>query len=320
MADEFETIAKLLRPLTRGAPEALDLLDDAAVLPSRPGFDLVLTKDALVEGVHFLPTDPLDTVARKLLRTNLSDLAAKGAQPFGYLLATAWRQSDGWEAREAFARGLAHDGELFDLRLLGGDTVSTSGPLVVSATLLGWVSSGAMVRRAGARAGDLIVVTGHIGDGWLSLQAALGRLPDPTGALLTRYRLPEPRLSLRRALGLAHACADISDGLLADVGHVAKASGLKAVVDLQRIPRSHDGGLWSDGKAERLMTLAAGGDDYELVCAVAPDDLQAFGALAGDVPITVVGRFEVGDGVEARSFDQVVQIARAGWSHGAHEA
>lgn len=316
MADEFETIAKLLRPLTRGAPEALDLLDDAAVLPSRPGFDLVLTKDALVEGVHFLPTDPLNMVARKLLRTNLSDLAAKGAEPFGYLLATVWRESDGWEAREAFARGLAEDGELFDLRLLGGDTVSTSGPLVVSATLLGWVSSGCMIRRDGAKAGDLIVVTGHIGDGWLSLQGALGHMADPEGGLLARYRLPEPRVRMREAMALANAAADVSDGLLADLGHVAKASGLRAVVDLQRIPLSIMGGLWSQGAADKLMNLAAGGDDYELVCAVPPEHLAAFADLAGNIPVTVVGNFEAGKGVEARFFDDVVPIGRAGWRHG----
>lgn len=315
MADEFETIAKLLRPLTRGAPEALDLLDDAAVLPSRPGFDLVLTKDALVEGVHFLPTDPLDTVARKLLRTNLSDLAAKGAEPFGYLLATAWRQSDGWEAREAFARGLAEDGELFDLRLLGGDTVSTAGPLVVSATLLGWVSSGCMIQRKGAKAGDLMVVTGHIGDGWLSLQAALGLVGDPQGELLARYRLPQPRLGMRRALALANAAADVSDGLLADVGHLARAGDLKAVVDLQRIPRSLIGDIWSEGKADKLLKLATGGDDYELVCAVAPEHLHAFGDLTGDTPFAVVGHFEAGEGVEARFFDEIVPVDHAGWRH-----
>jgi thiamine-monophosphate kinase len=319
MPDEFETIAKLLRPLTRGAPEALDLLDDAAVLPSRPGFDLVLTKDAMVEGVHFLPTDPLDLVARKLLRTNLSDLAAKGAEPFGYLLAAAWRRSDGWDERAAFAKGLAEDGEAFDLRLLGGDTVSTSGPLVVSATLLGWVPSGGMIRRDGAKAGDLVVVTGHIGDGWLSLQAALGRFGDPQGELLDRYRLPQPRLGMRRALNLAHAAADISDGLLADVGHVARASGLKAVVDLQRIPRSLVGGVWSDGKVDRLLALATGGDDYELVCAVSPENLHAFGELTGDIPFAVVGQFQAGEGVEARFFDDVVAVEHAGWRHGARE-
>ncbi|WP_369059544.1 thiamine-phosphate kinase [Caulobacter sp. 73W] len=316
MADEFETIARLLRPLTRGAPEALDLLDDAAVLPSRPGYDLVLTKDALVEGVHFLPTDPLDTVARKLLRTNLSDLAAKGAEPFGYLLATAWRRSDGWAEREAFAKGLAQDGELFDLRLLGGDTVSTDGPLVVSATLLGWVSSGGMIRRDGAKAGDLVVVTGYIGDGWLSLQAALGEVGDPEGELLARYRLPEPRLGMRRALELANAAADVSDGLLADVGHVAKASGLKAVVDLQRIPRSFIGGVWSEAKADKLLQLATGGDDYELVCAVPPEHLAVFTDLAVDVPVTVVGHFEAGEGVEAHVLDEIVPVEHAGWRHG----
>ncbi|WP_332367257.1 thiamine-phosphate kinase [Caulobacter sp. NIBR2454] len=318
MADEFETIARLLRPLTRGAPEALDLLDDAAVLPSRPGFDLILTKDALVEGVHFLSTDPLDVVARKLLRTNLSDLAAKGAEPFGYLLATAWRASDGWAEREAFAKGLALDGAAFDLRLLGGDTVSTTGPLVVSATLLGWVPTGGMVRRDGAKAGDLIVVTGTIGDGWLGLQGATGALPDPDGALTTRYRLPTPRLSLREALAHAHASADVSDGLIADVGHVARTSGLRATVDLETVPLSFAAAVWAEGRAERLATLATGGDDYEIVCAVAPERFDAFAAAAG-MPVTVVGRFETGDGVEARFQGQTLALDRAGWRHGSQD-
>ena len=137
---EFDWIAQLLRPLTRGAPEALDLLDDAAVIPSRPGFDLVVTKDALVAGVHFLTDDPLDLVARKLLRVNLSDLAAKGAEPFGYLLACHWSPRCGWPERVAFVEGLASDQKTFGIHLLGGDTVRTPGPASFSVTLLGWVA------------------------------------------------------------------------------------------------------------------------------------------------------------------------------------
>ena len=245
-ADEFETIARLFRPLTRGAPEALDLLDDAAVLPGRPGFDLVITKDAVVQGVHFLPDDPLDLVARKLLRVNLSDLAAKAAEPFGYLLAVAWPKG---ADREAFARGLAQDGEAFGLVLLGGDTVSTPGPLTASVTMLGWVPEGRMVKRFGARPGDLLVVSGTIGDGVLGLAAASWEFED--AALADRYRLPQPRLELREALRAhAHAAVDVSDGLLADAGHIAKASGCAVRVELERVPLSASARDWLGGRTD----------------------------------------------------------------------
>ena len=150
--DEFDWIARHLRPLAAGAPEALGLLDDAAVIPARPGFDLVVSKDAIVEGVHFLADDPLDLVAGKLLRVNLSDLAAKGAEPYGYFLAIAWPAVCGWPARRAFVEGLRRDQHAFGLKLFGGDTVATPGPLTASVTIMGWVPAGRMIRRAGAKA------------------------------------------------------------------------------------------------------------------------------------------------------------------------
>src|SRR5580692_375592 len=170
--DEFDWIAAL-RPLTRGEPAALGLMDDAAVISSRPGFDLVVSEDAMVEGVHFLGGEDAAIVARRLLRTSLSDLAAKAAEPFGYTLMTAWPPTRGWSDQEAFIRGLAEDGEELGVTLLGGDIVSTPGPLTVSATVFGWVPSGRAVRRDGARPGDVLVVLGAIGDGYLGLKAAL---------------------------------------------------------------------------------------------------------------------------------------------------
>jgi thiamine-monophosphate kinase len=301
-----------MRPLAAGAPGAFDLLDDAAVIPARPGFDLVVSKDAMVAGVHFPPDLPCDLIARRLLRTNLSDLAAKAAEPFGYLLALAWPQGTGWAEREAFARGLAEDGAAFGLALLGGDTVSTSGPLTISATVFGWTPQGRMVRRAGARVGDLLVVSGTIGDGFLGLDPAA----DPW--LVDRYRTPQPRLDLRDALrGSATAAADISDGLVADAGHLAKAGGLAVCIDLDLMPLSAPAAAWLADQPDRvagLAALATGGDDYEVVCAVHAADLATLQAAA-DTPIAVIGRFEAGQGVRVMAGGEGLPLSRTGYRH-----
>lgn len=326
MTDEFDRIARWFRPLTFGAPEALELLDDAAVLPSRPGFDLVVTKDALVAGVHFLPDDPLDLVACKLLRTNLSDLAAKAAEPYGYFLAVAWPQGSGDEDRERFCAGLEQDQRAYGLKLFGGDTVSTPGPLTVSATLLGWVPSGAMVRRAGAQPGDVVLVSGVIGDGGLGLRAATGALADATpehvATLAWRYRLPEPRLGLREALRRhASAAADISDGLLADAGHIAKASGVGLRLKLEALPLSDGARAWLSRQPDPAMALAelaSLGDDYEVVLSARPDQVEALigeGAAAG-IALTPIGEVTAGEGVAASFEGRPVALTRRGWTHG----
>lgn len=296
--DEFAEIARLFRPLTRGAPEAFDLLDDAAAIPSRPGFDLVVTKDALVAGVHFRPDEAPGLVAQRLLRANLSDLAAKAAEPYGYFLMTAWPEAFSAADREAFARGLATDGEAFDVSLLGGDTVVTPGPLTVSVTLLGWVPAGRMVRRAGARPGDLVMVSGPIGDGWI----AWGGVGDP-------HRLPNPRLDLREALrAQASAAADISDGLAADAGHIATASGCALHLDLDRMPVSAEATAWladQPDRAQALLRLATGGDDYEIVC-TAPTLIPGF---------TVVGETRAGEGIHVSVAGQSLDPGPGGWRH-----
>ena len=194
---EFALIARHFRPLA--GPGALDLADDAAVLALPPGRELVVAADAMVEGVHFLPDDPPGLVGKKLLRVNLSDLAAMGAAPLGYLMTVAVpRQTpDTWFA--AFAAGLAEDQARYGISLLGGDTTSTPGPTTLSLTILGTVAAGGAIRRAGARPGHSVWVTGTIGDAALGLAVLQGRLDDPTGFLAARYRLPEPRLGL--ALG-----------------------------------------------------------------------------------------------------------------------
>lgn len=323
-AGEFETIERLLRPLAHPV-YARDLSDDVAVLPSRPGHDLVLTKDVLVEGVHFLPNDPLDTVAQKLLRVNLSDLASKGAEPFGYLLACHWSDRCGWPEREAFASGLAADQQTFGLHLLGGDTVVTPGPLSVSATLLGWVPKGTAPLRAGARPGDAVYVTGTVGDGWLGLEAARGRLalsPERVATLAEHYRRPVPRLEFGRAVrGLVSAAMDVSDGLVADVRHIAQASGVGIAIDLEIMPLSAAAHAWFDMRTDpeaAIVKMATGGDDYELLLTASEREETALRREADRLRLrlTRIGRVGGGSGVEARYFGKRLDVGAGGWVHG----
>jgi thiamine-monophosphate kinase len=313
--DEFGQIAEFFRPLTRGDPGAFDLLDDAAVAPIQAGADLVLTQDAMVEGVHFPPGEAAEDVAARFIRVNLSDLAAKGAEPFAWLQTLAWGPDWPLERRRAFARGLAIESERFGLTLLGGDTVSTPGPFMVSGAFLGRCPSGGMVLRSGARPGHLLLASGAIGDGWLGLQAVTRGLEDPSGRLAGKFRRPEPRLDLRAVLrACASASADVSDGLIADAGHLARASGCGVRVELERVPLSAEGRNWLLRQADRavaLTTLASGGDDYELVLA-APVEKAAGLQAAG---CTVIGGFVDGpSGVFLEGRELVV--GAGGWRHG----
>ena len=310
---EFALIARHFRPLA--GPGALDLADDAAVFSPPPGRALVVAADAMVAGVHFLPDDPPETVGKKLLRVNLSDLAAMGAAPLGYLMTVSAPKAtpEAWFA--AFAAGLAEDQARYGISLLGGDTTSTPGPITLSLTILGTVVPGQAIRRAGAKPGHGIWVTGTIGDAALGLAALQGRLADPTGYLATRYRLPEPRLGLALA-GIAEAGMDVSDGLVQDLGHLCRAGGVGAEIDADTVPLSVAARA---AGPEWLATCLTGGDDYELLLAVPAEceaALQAAGAGAG-VPITRIGRFIVGDSsvVIRRADGSPLRIERGGWSH-----
>ncbi len=324
-SDEFGDIARRFAPLSFGAPEALGLLDDAAVIGARPGYDLVITQDALVEGVHFMPHERPDRVAQKLLRTNLSDLAAKGAQPYGCFLSINWPSHYDDAARDLFAAALKTDLAQYGLALFGGDTTATPGPLTASLTALGWVEAGNMIRRAGAKAGDLVCVSGTIGDAYLGLRLArgedLGLSAADQAFLLDRYHCPQPRLDLRSALlGHAQAAADVSDGLVADCGHIARASGLGLVLDLDKIPLSAAARRWvafAPDPAKALLGLATGGDDYEITCAIAPGSLQAVLAATGEActALTMIGRFEAAPEVDVRFYGDRLEVAAAGYQH-----
>jgi thiamine-monophosphate kinase len=269
----------------------------------------------MVAGVHFLPDDRPDLIARKLLRVNLSDLAAKAATPLGYLMTVSAPRDtpDAWFA--AFAAGLAADQAEFDITLLGGDTTATPGPLTLSLTVIGHVAPGDMVRRAGARPGDAVWVTGTIGDGALGLAVAQGRLADPTGHLLHRYRLPHPRLGLRLA-GVASAALDVSDGLVQDLGHLCRAAGLSATIEAPLVPLSDPARA---AGPDWLAACLTGGDDYEVLMAVPPAN-EAMLRVIADMPVTRIGRFHAADGVmpqvtvlDARSAP--IPLPATGWSH-----
>jgi thiamine-monophosphate kinase len=310
---EFALIARHFRPLA--GPEALGLGDDAAVMTAPAGRQLVIAADAMVAGVHFLPDDPADLVARKLLRTNLSDLAAMGATPLGYLMTISvpLDTPDGWFAN--FAAGLAVDQAVFGLSLLGGDTTSTPGPISLSLTILGTVAPGTALRRSGARAGDGIWVSGSIGDGALGLLAAKGELADADGYLAGRYRVPQPRLALGQRLhGIARAAMDVSDGLVQDLGHLCRAGGLSAEIEAGAVPLSPQARV-----AGMLPLCLTGGDDYELLFAV-PSAREAAlrdAAAQAGIPVTRIGHFHAGPPVVVvRATDgSEMTVGSGGWSH-----
>lgn len=290
---EDDLIARYFRPLATH-DGAFGLIDDAAVL-SASGDETVVTVDAIVEGVHFLADDPPDTIARKALRVNLSDLAAKGATPAGFLLTLALREKkDEWLA--PFARALGEDAEQFKCPLLGGDTVSTPGPLTISITAFGLVAPGKMIRRTGARAGDRIVVTGTIGDAKLGLDilqngklaAALAADPAGRDQLISRYRVPQPRNVLAQAVrDHASAAMDISDGLAGDLTKLCAASRVSARVDAVSVPLSAPARHVLESGAIGIETLLAGGDDYELLCTVPENRWADFAGAAGQAGVTV---------------------------------
>lgn len=306
---EFSLIARHFRPLA--GPGALDLLDDAALLTPPPGRQLVLTADTMVSGVHFLPTDLPDLIGRKLLRVNLSDLAAMAATPLAYLMTVSAPHDtpDAWFA--GFAAGLARDQREFNITLLGGDTTHTPGPLTLSLTCIGHVAPGQAVHRHGAQPGDEIWVTGTIGDAALGLQALRGGIPDPGGFLADRYHLPQPRLGVLTP-ALVHAAMDISDGLVQDLGHLARAAGLAAELTLAAIPLSAaaraQGPAW-------LETCLTGGDDYELLMAIPPGQAAALQANTA-VPLHRIGHFKPGQGVSVLGVNgEPLVLTQTGWSH-----
>ncbi|MGO1075967.1 thiamine-phosphate kinase [Inquilinus sp. CA228] len=319
---EFERIDRYFRPLARNTPGALGLADDAALLDPGEGRDLVVTTDAMVETVHYLPDEDPMRVAQKLVRSNLSDLAAKGAAPLAYTLTLALPVQPDESWIERFVEGLAADQALYGIGLLGGDSVRTPGTAVLSVTAFGTVPQGAMLRRSGARPGDDLYVSGTLGDAALGLRVILGRLPglapDAAAALAQRHRVPEPRMALGRALvGLAHAAMDVSDGLPGDLPHLCDASGTAAEVELTRLPLS-DAARAAIALDPALQDVAwGGGEDYELLFSAPVSARAAIEAAAAgaSTPVTRIGRVAAGQGARLLDPQGSPVESLTGWRH-----
>lgn len=298
---EFALIDRYFRPLA-GDRGAFGLADDAALYRQRPGEDLVLTADMIVTGVHFLPDDAPGSIARKALRVNLSDLAAKGAAPFGYLLSLAlpadWTEA--WV--KAFAAGLAGDQKTYGVTLLGGDTTRAAGGLSIAITAVGRIPKGEIVLRSGAKAGDAVFVSGTIGDAALGLRARKGIIAGKTRAmkhLLDRYLHPQPRVALAPVLRRhATSAIDVSDGLIGDLAHICATSRAGAEIDADRVPLSSSAKILLAADAGLLQVIFNGGDDYEILATVPEPAASAFArdARAAGVEVTRIGGILAGQG------------------------
>jgi thiamine-monophosphate kinase len=322
---EERLIARYFRPLARH-PGAFDLADDAAAIKPPRGCDLVLTTDGVISGVHAFADDPADLIARKALRMNLSDLAAKGATPLGFLLALSLPAGIKKSWISAFARGLSEDAKRFGCPLLGGDTDHTPGPAAVSITAFGAVPRGKMVRRSTAKVGDAVMVTGTIGDAALGVKlrrdprlAKRWRLGNAeAAALVRRYRLPQPRHALAQAvLRYASAAIDISDGLEGDLDKLCRGSKVAADIDVAQVPISKAARAAITAEPKLIETALTGGDDYEIALTISSKKLPAFrrAAKAAGVPVTEIGRVRRGEGARFIQEGRALKFARPAYSH-----
>jgi thiamine-monophosphate kinase len=322
---EDRLITRYFRPLAT-APGAFGLIDDAAALTPPPGCDLVLTTDGVIAGVHFFPDDPPAMVGRKALRMNLSDLAAKGARPLGFLLSVALPEGFGEAWLGAFAAALADDAAHYGCPLYGGDTDHTPGPISVSIFAFGAVPQGKMVRRSTARPGDRIVVTGTIGDAAIGLQLRRertlarrwGLFEAAAAQLENRYLLPQPRNALAGAvLQYASAAIDVSDGLVGDLGKLCRASSVAADIDVATVPLSDAARAAIAAESALLETALTGGDDYEIVLTLAPEKLDGFrtAAAAAGVAVTEIGGVQAGEVTRFLHEGKALTFTRASYSH-----
>lgn len=319
---EDRLIARHFAPLATH-PGALGLSDDAAFIKPPAGCDLVLKADAIVGGIHFFDDDAAQTIAAKALRINLSDLAAKGARPLGFLLSLALPKDIGEAWLAAFAQGLREDAATYKCPLFGGDTVRSPGPVMVSVAMFGSVPEGMMVRRAGAKAGDRVFVTGSIGDSALGLglrNGAAWQLTDTQRAhLADRYLLPRPRSALAETvLHYASASMDVSDGLVGDLAKLCRVSGVSTEIDATRVPLSDAAQAVIAADPAARETAFTGGDDYEILCTVPPAKVDRFrvAAMAAKVAVAEIGTVTEGEGANFRNAEgQRLTFKQSSFSH-----
>ena len=323
--NEFEFIEEYLAPLA--SLGGLGLKDDAAILKPRSDMDLIFTKDTMVEGVHFFKDDFGSSLSSKLLRVNLSDLAAKGASPIGYLLSVALPKTTDEIFFKNFSSGLKEVQDLFDFKLLGGDTVVTEGPIVITATLIGELPVGRMIKRDGAKIGNSIWVSGTLGDSYLGFKAILeGNLnfdiiKNDVKHFKSAYYRPVPRLIIAKQLrNYATSCIDISDGLVADAFHLSDASNVKLIINFEDIPISDQSERWLKGQSnynEAFKNFLNWGDDYELLfTADSSNDqlLKDTSTLLG-LKLTKIGTVSEGKGVDIIQDKKLIKFDASGHKH-----
>ena len=321
LSAEDRLIADYFKPVATH-PGALGLSDDAAFVTPQPGTDVVLKTDAIIGGVHFFAEDDAGDVARKALRVNLSDLAAKGATPLGFLVSLALPRETSAAWLQRFALGLREDAEAYRCPLFGGDTDRTPGPVTIAISMFGSVPSGAMVRRAGAKPGHRVFVTGTIGDAALGLKVRHGASWPLDAAqrahLLSRYLLPQPRNALAEVVrAYASAAMDVSDGLAGDLTKLCRVSGVAARIDVAAVPLSDAARAAIAADAAMRETALTGGDDFEVLCTVPPARAEAFrtAAQAAGVPVSDIGAIEAGQGAQFIDAGRALAFERLSFSH-----
>ncbi|MBT5913267.1 MAG: thiamine-phosphate kinase [Rhodospirillaceae bacterium] len=324
--DEFDRIKKYFKPLASAERGSLDLLDDAAVLPIGSASELVISTDALVEGIHYVGDEDASLIAQKSLRTNLSDMAAMGAAPWAYTLSLILDplkkcSADQW--LDSFVAGLQIDQNKYDVRLIGGDSVVGAGPTVISITIIGKLNNKGPLVRSGALQNDDVYVSGTIGDSAAGLQVIKGSLDfldlSDQIYLKNRYYLPQPRVALGSALvGLASAAMDVSDGLIQDMGHLCSASGLGAIINWPNVPLSPPVITLLESKSISISAIINGGDDYELLFtapSILRPDIEELSKKT-EVPLTRIGYMTEGaDVLLMDKENQLISLAGAGFKH-----
>lgn len=316
--DEFRIIDTIFKPLAKDGAPSFGLENDTAIYTPPAGFDLVVTKDAMIEGVHFPEGTRGGVVATRLLRANLSDLAASGAKPVGYLLALMGERKLPETWLKDFASALKADQKKFGLDLFGGDTTSGAKSLCLSLTALGLVETGRGLTRIRAQPGDLVCVSGTIGDAHLGLKCLKGALPHDND-LVSRFEMPEPRIALGRELiGVATAAIDVSDGLLGDVNHICDASGVGAALKIDKVPLSETASKYVRNDTRKIVELATAGDDFELIFTIPEKARTKIPALAGKtgLPITVIGEITEKSGLTVLDAkDAALNLNSLGYTH-----